>query len=86
MTVQALIDLLGEFPPELPVFFCPAAEGLGADHPAIAPRDAVMTLVDPGRRVAMAFSPDGEGYIYPTAPEPYTDALVIYPCTVRERG
>jgi hypothetical protein len=84
MTVQGLIDLLGEYPPELPVFSCPATDGLTADHPTVAPQDAVMNLVDPDRRVAMAFSPDGEGYVYRTPPDGYMDALVIYPKALRE--
>lgn len=74
MTVGELIDLLGEFPPELPVFFQP-------DPPArrvSAPRDAILDLVHPGRAEVL---PDGT-----TGPIPpgYVDALVVSPTVVRE--
>ena len=86
MTVAELMELLEQFPPGLPVFFCPTADELTAEHGAIAPRDAVMNLVDSRRRVAMGFSPDGESYVYPVAPHGFADALVIYPLAVQRQG
>lgn len=75
MTVADLIALLREFPPELPVFFSPDDAG----RVAVAPRDAVMNLVHPGRREAMADHDPP-----PTVPDGFVDALVVYPRPVRE--
>ncbi len=75
MTVADLIALLGEFPPELPVFFSPDAVG----RVAVAPKDAVMNLVHPGRGEVIA---DDEPS--PTIPEGFVDSLVVYPRQVRE--
>jgi hypothetical protein len=75
MTVGELIELLNEFPPELPVFFATDEAG----RQAIAPVDAIMDLVHPSRgRVLDDDDPHG------TVPPGYTDALVIHPRTVRE--
>jgi hypothetical protein len=75
MTVGELIDLLNEFPPELPVFFTPDADG----RRAVAPVDAVMDLVHPGNgRVLDDDDP------YGTVPPGFKDALVIHPRAVRE--
>jgi hypothetical protein len=75
MTVGELIALLGEFPPELPVFFSPD----GGGRVAVVPRDAVMNLVHPGRREVMADDDPS-----PTIPEGFVDALVVYPRVVRD--
>jgi hypothetical protein len=75
MTVGELIALLGEFPPELPAFFCPDDAG----RVAVAPRDAVMNLVHPGRGEVMADDDPS-----PAVPEGFVDSLVIYPRRVRE--
>jgi hypothetical protein len=75
MTVGELIVLLEEFPPELPVFFCPDDAG----RVAVAPRDAVMNLVHLGRREVMADDDPS-----PTVPDGFVDALVVYPRVVRE--
>ena len=75
MTVADLIALLGEFPAELPVFFSPDDAGLVA----VAPRDAIMNLVHPGRREVMA-----DDDLPTTIPEGFVDALVVYPRRVRE--
>jgi len=73
MTVGELIALLHEFPPQLPVFFCPDDAG----RVAVSPRDAVMNLVDPDRGEVIA---DDEM----TVPEGFDDSLVIYPRMVRD--
>lgn len=73
MTVADLTALLAEFPPELPVFFCPGTAG----RVAIAPRDAVMDLVHPTRGEVLA---DGT----PSIPDGFVDALVIHPRVVRD--
>jgi len=75
MTVAHLIALLGEFPPELPVFFSPDDAG----RVAVAPQDAVMNLVHPGRGEVMA-----DDHPSPTVPEGFVDSLVVYPRQVRE--
>ena len=75
MTVGELIRLLQEFPPELPVFFTPDALG----RRAVAPVDAVMDLVHPGRGEVM---PDDDPCT--TVPPGFADALVIHPRVVRE--
>lgn len=74
MTVGELIALLREFPPELPVFFCPDEAG----RFALSPRDAVMNLVDPARQVVLA---DDSAT---TVPMGFVDSVVIYPRVVRE--
>ena len=75
MKVHELIALLSQFPAELPVFFAPDEGG----QRAIAPRDAVMNLVHPGRRQVIA---DDDSSISP--PDGVVDSLVIYPRLVRE--
>jgi hypothetical protein len=75
MTVADLVALLSEFPPELPVFFCPDEVG----RAAVIPRDAVMDLVHPTRGEVLA---DGT----PSIPDGFIDALVIHPCVVRDDG
>lgn len=75
MTVGELIELLQQFPPELPVFVCPDAEG----RIAISPRDAVMNLVHPGRSEVISDDDDS-----PYVPDGFVDSLVIYPRNVRE--
>ena len=75
MTVADLIVLLGEFPPELPVFFNPDDAG----RVAVAPRDAVMNLVHPG--IGEVLSEDDPS---PTVPGGFIDSVVVYPRRVRE--
>jgi hypothetical protein len=75
MTVSGLIELLQEFPPELPVFFSPDDAG----RVAVVPRDAVMNLVHPARGEVMA-----DDDPFPTIPEGFVDSLVIYPRPVRD--
>jgi hypothetical protein len=77
MRVGELAELLREFPPELPVFFCPQGDGLNEDHIALAPQDAVMNLVAIAQQKAMGFNVGGiEG-------GDHEDAVVIYPTNVR---
>ena len=75
MTVGELIDLLNEFPPELPVFFTPDADG----RRAVAPVDAIMDLVHPTRGWVL-----DDHDPYRTVPPGYSEALVIHPRVVRE--
>ena len=77
MKVADLIAPLGEFPTELPVFFSPDDAG----RVAVAPRDAVMNLVHPGRGVVIADDDPS-----PTIPEEFVDSLVVYPRVVREEA
>ena len=69
MNVGELIALLREFPAELPAFFNIDAAG----RIAIAPRDAVMNLVHPGRGEIISDEPP------PIIPEGFVDSLVVYP-------
>ena len=75
MTVGELIGLLREFPSDLPVFFCGDALG----RRAVAPQDAIMDLVHPGRGEVL---PDDDPCT--TVPPGFVDALVVHPRVVRE--
>jgi len=75
MTVAELIAMLQEFPPELPVFFCPDDDG----RIALSPADAIMDLVHPGQQRVMS----DEDFPH-DMPNGFVDSLVIYPRTVRE--
>jgi len=75
MTVAELISLLEDFPPELPVFFSPDAAGCVA----VAPKDAVMNLVHPGRGEVIA-----DDATSTTSQPGFVDSLVIYPTVVRD--
>jgi hypothetical protein len=74
MTVGELIRLLGEFPPELPVYFAPDA----ATERVIAPADAIIDRVDQDKgRVLADRDP------HRTIPPGYGAALVIHASLVR---
>ena len=75
MTVAGLIALLEECPPDLPVFFSPDDAG----RSVVAPRDAVMNLVHPGRREALVDDDPS-----PVVPDGFVDCVVVYPRPVRE--
>jgi len=75
MTVAELTALLEEFPPGLPVFFSPDDAG----RSVVAPRDAVINLVHPGRREVIADDDPS-----PVVPEGFVDCVVVYPRPVRE--
>ena len=74
MTVAELIDLLNEFPQELPVFFSP-----DGGRRAVAPMDAVMDLVNATRGWVLE-----DDDPFGTIPPGYAEALVIHPRAIRE--
>lgn len=78
MTVGELNQLLQQFPPELPVYFCPQSESLDNDHVAISPEDAVMNLVARSRLSIMGFTGNGGEQ------SDHCDAVVVYPIKVRD--
>ncbi len=77
MTVADLIVLLGEFPPELPIFFSTDDAG----RVAVAPQDAVMNLVHPGMGEVLR-----EDDPSPTIPDGFIDSVVVYPRRMRDYG
>lgn len=75
MTVRDLIELLGEFPPGLPVYFAPDA---AADR-VMAPVDAIIDRVHKDKALVLADKDP-----YGTVPPGYGAALVIHASFVRK--
>ena len=75
MTVGELIRLLGEFPPQLPVYFAPDATA----ERVIAPVDALLDRVHQDKGVVLTDKDP-----YGTVPPGYGVALVIHASLVRK--
>lgn len=75
MTVGELIRLLGEFPPQLPVYFAPDA----AAERVIAPVDALLDRVHQDKGLILADKDP-----YGTVPPGYGAALVVHASFVRK--